>query len=120
MWVAILVAAIALSGTSFMVWFLIALLRDSAPSTCCWIVPVRCDLKRESDHGLGGYVGDDGYSSESEPSDCYVDLLENPVHAKHGASGLIALDVRSVTGRVGWRSIQPSRADYHQRRLWFG
>jgi len=103
-----------------MVWFLIALLRDSAPLTCCWIVPVRCDLKRESDDGPGGYLGDDGCRSESEPSDYYVDLLENRVHAKHSASGLIALDVRGVTGKLGWRSIEPSRADSHRRRVWFG
>jgi hypothetical protein len=117
MWVAIFFAAIALAGTSFMLWFLIALLRDSAPSTCCWIVPVRCDLKRESDHGLGGYMGDDDYRSESEPSDYYVELSENEVHAKQCASGLIALDVRSVTGRVGWRSIQFRHASvFHRHR----
>ena len=102
-----------------MMWFLIALLRDSAPSTCCWIVPVRCDLKRESDDGPAGYMGDDSCRSESEPSNYYVDRLENRVHAKHAASGLIALDVRSVPGRVGWRSIQPSRTDF-QRGVWFG
>jgi hypothetical protein len=120
MWVPILVAAIALSGTSFMLWFLIALLRDSAPSTCWWIVPIRCELKRENQDGLGGYTGDDNFRSDSEPSACCVGRLENRVHAKHAASGLIALDVRRVTGRLGSRSIQPSRAIYHQRRVWLG
>jgi hypothetical protein len=120
MWVAIFFVAIALTGTSFMLWFLIGLLRDDAPLTCCWIVPIRCALERESNNCLGEYVGHDDYKLEHEPTDYYVELSENRVHAKHGASGLISLDVRSVTGRVGWRSIQPSRAVLHQRRLWFG
>ena len=35
------IAAVALAGAGFMLWFLIALLRESAPSVCYWIVPVR-------------------------------------------------------------------------------
>lgn len=117
MWVAIFVAAIASMGASFMLWFLIGLLRESAPSTCYWIVPIRCEMERESDHELSGSVKNGDHRPEYEPSDYYVELLENQIHAKHGASGLIALDVRIIPGRVGWRSIQSGHAAlFHQRR----
>jgi len=117
MWAAIFLVAIALTGTSFMLWFLIALLRDSVPSTCCWIVPIHCGLQREN--SFGEYVGDH-YQPEREPSDHYVERLENRVHAKQGNSGLISLDVRILPGSVGWRTIKPGHAVLHQRRVWFG
>ena len=47
MWATWVVAAIALAATAFMLTFLIALLREGAPSVCYWVVPVRREPKRE-------------------------------------------------------------------------
>jgi hypothetical protein len=41
MWVAWVVAGIALAAAAFMLRFLIALLRERAPSVSYWIIPVR-------------------------------------------------------------------------------
>ncbi len=41
MWPAWVIAAIALAGAAFMFRFLMALLRERAPSVCYWVVPVR-------------------------------------------------------------------------------
>jgi hypothetical protein len=81
MWAAWIVAAIALAAVAFMLRFLIALLRESAPSVCYWVVP--------------------GHPEE----------LENEKYAKEKkekfVSGLIALDVRPAACGTGWRSIHP-------------
>ncbi len=47
MWPALAVAAVALAGVAFMLRFLIAMLRESAPSLSYWIVPVRHGVDRE-------------------------------------------------------------------------
>jgi len=39
MWAAFVVAAVAMAGTAFMLTFLIALLREGAPSVCFSVVP---------------------------------------------------------------------------------
>jgi hypothetical protein len=46
MWASLVIAAVALAGAAFMLRFLIALLRDRAPSVCYCVVPVRPELKR--------------------------------------------------------------------------
>jgi hypothetical protein len=48
MWAALMVAAVALAGVAFMLRFLVALLREAAPSVCYWVVPVRPGPVRES------------------------------------------------------------------------
>ncbi|MGA8623031.1 MAG: hypothetical protein WB660_31465 [Candidatus Sulfotelmatobacter sp.] len=47
MWAAGVIAAIALGAAAFMVSFLMALLREVAPSVCYWVVPVRREPQRE-------------------------------------------------------------------------
>jgi len=39
MWLAFILVAIVGSGTVFMIRFLIALLREGAPSVCYWVIP---------------------------------------------------------------------------------
>jgi hypothetical protein len=52
MWAGWVVAAIALAGAAFMLRFLIALLREGAPSVCYCVVPVFPDPEREALKGL--------------------------------------------------------------------
>ena len=102
-----------------MVWFLVALLRESPPSTCCWIVPIRCELEESFEALSGSYVDDDCHATECMHSDYYVELLENEGHAKERDSGLIVLDIRPLSARSGWRSNHSSRVEvFHERRLW--
>jgi hypothetical protein len=113
------VAAIALAGATFMLRFLIALLREGAPSVCYW-VPVR----RESENevrltGLRGIYLDDDCSTDSDRSADYVELLENKDYAEEeSSSGLIALDARAVSNGFAWRSIHPRRGSvFRENRL---
>jgi hypothetical protein len=39
MWLAVVLVAITFAGTVFMIRFLIALLREGAPSVCYWVIP---------------------------------------------------------------------------------
>jgi hypothetical protein len=110
MWAAWIVAAIALAGAAFMLRFLIALLGEGAPSVCYWVVPVRTEKKGHLGVLCGIYVDDDYRATESGRSDYRLELLENENYAKQEcSSGLIALDVRPVSNRFGWRSIHPGR-----------
>jgi hypothetical protein len=108
MLVAVTFAAIALTGTAFMVWFLLALLLDSAPSTCCWIVPISHEAERECVEALrSSFIDEDYHTCGRKYSNSYVELLENEDHAKEHTSSLISIDVRPTPGRVGWRTIHP-------------
>ena len=121
MWVAITFAAIALTGAAFIVWVLVALLRESAPSTCCWIVPIRLELEKESMALIGNREDDDGRAMEGKHRDYDVESLENEDHAEKFGSGLIALDVRLVSGGVDWRSIKArGAAVFDKRHVRFG
>ena len=115
--VALIFAAIALTGTAFMVWFLLALLLDSAPSTCCWIIPIGRERERQNVEALrGSFVDQDYPAPERKFGHSYAELLEKEDHAKEHTSGLITIDVRNVSGRVGWRSIHPiDGAVFHHR-----
>jgi hypothetical protein len=57
MWLALMLVAITSSGTLFMLRFLLALLRERAPSVCYWVIPS---------------VSDDG--QESSSADCEQDV----------------------------------------------
>jgi hypothetical protein len=117
MWAAWVVAAIALAATAFMLRFLIALLRESAPSVCYWLVPVHRELEKEGELRVlrGIHFDDDCRAAESDRGDDRLELMENEHHAsEHYAeekctSGLIALAVRPVPDYLVWRSIRPSR-----------
>ena len=120
MWVAVTFAAIAVTGTAFMVWFLLALLRERAPSVCYWVVPGRRRPEKHRHPGAlcGIYAGEDCRAPEGKRSDYYVELLENEVYAKECVSGLIALDIRPVSTHLGWRSIWSRRDQvFHERRF---
>jgi hypothetical protein len=119
MWVAVTFAAIAVTGTAFMVWFLLGLLHECA-SVCYWVVPAR--RRREKHRHLavlrGIYAEEDCRAPEGKRSDYYVELLENEVYAKECVSGLIALDIRPVSTHLGWRSIWSRRDQvFHERRF---
>lgn len=120
---ACLVAAIALSAVAFMLRFLAALLHESSPSVCYWVASVRGEIERgtEKERNLGFasdiYVDEDFRSIESDHGDNYQEL-ENESYAKEFASGRIAIHIRAVPHNVGWRSIQPNRAVFRQRRVW--
>ncbi len=121
MWTAWIVAAIALAATAFMLRFLIALLRESAPSVCYWVVPVRREPEKERHLKIlrGINFDDDCRATESDRGDYRLELMENENHAEEEyTSGLITLDVRPVSDSVGWRSIQSSGGNvFRERRL---
>ena len=120
MWLAVTFAAIAVTGTAFMVWFLLGLLHECAPSVCYWVVPSRRRPEKHRHLAVlrGIYAGEDCRAPEGECSDYYVELLENEVYAKECASGLIALAVHPISAELGWGSIHPRRFNaFHERRL---
>lgn len=125
MWAAGMVAAITLAGVAFMLRFVMALLRERAPSVCHWVVPVRREIERETgtkkERHLGFpsriYVDEASRSTESDHGDYRLEL-ENENSAKEYASGLIALSVRPVSDGLGWRSIRArGRNAFPQYRL---
>ena len=121
MWAAWVVTAIALAAAAFMLRFLIALLREGAPTVCYWVLPVRgrpekeCRLKVLSSI----YVDEDCRVPEDKSSDHCVELLENEDYAQEECdSSLIVLDVPDVCDRLGWRSIHPRRGfTFREHRL---
>jgi len=121
MWAAWVVAAIALAATAFMLRFLIALLRESAPSVYHWVVPVRREPEKEPDlkvlHGI--YFDDDCRATAKDRGDYRLELTEKEHHAEEKcSSGLITLAVRPVPDNMVWRSIEPSRGNvFRGRRL---
>jgi hypothetical protein len=103
-----IVAAIALAGVAFMLGFLIALLREGVPSVCYWVVPVRRELQKKEQINVlrGVYVDDDCRATEWIGGGFDREFLENEGHAKEDYdSGLITLDVRHASARLGRRSI---------------
>lgn len=121
MWASWVVAAIALGAAAFMLKFLMALLRESAPSVYNWIVPLRRKAHREI-HGPMGviHVKHDCRVPEYNRSGYYAKLLENENYAmEECSSGLIALDIRPVSDGLVWRSIHP-RSGYVFREHRFG
>lgn len=95
MWLTVAFVAIVAIGIAFLLGFLLALLRERAPSTCYWVVPSRPantrTLPEEWNHG---HVADD-HALSSAAGNHYVELLgkgirENTIHTKLFASGLIS------------------------------
>jgi hypothetical protein len=110
MWLAVTFAGVVLTGAVFMVWFLVGLLREGAPSTCYWIVPIRREQEKKIFEARSGSIADDGcHAQECKRLEYDPDLLENEGYAKECDSGLIALDIRPVSARRVWRSIQRKR-----------
>ncbi len=111
MWAAWVVAAIALAAAAFMLRFLMALLREGAPSVCYWVVPVRREPEKEKTLKFcaASILTTIAARQQATVGDYRLELMENEHHAEEKcASDLIALDVRPVSDNVGWRPIQPS------------
>ncbi len=121
MWAAWIVGAIALAGAAFMLRFLIALLSERAPSVWYWVVPARRERVKKGHLKVlcGIYFDDDCRAIESGRGDYLLELVENEDYAKEKcSSGLIARDVRPVSGGLGWRSIHPKRGSgFREHRL---
>jgi len=120
MWATWVVAGVALAAVAFMLRFLAALLRESAPSVFDWVVPVRHEMKKEQPFRVlaGIYCDDDGRPTESDCGDYRCELSENEHYAKEKhTTGLMALGVHPVS--VGWsrRSIHPKRSYVREHRL---
>jgi hypothetical protein len=115
------VAAIGFGAAVFMLGFLIALLREGAPSVFYRVVPTGGRSKKQKDlEGLRRIYGNENCcATESDRSERYRQLLENLHHEKGtSGSGLITLDVRTISGGVGWRAIHPKRSfTLRERRL---
>jgi hypothetical protein len=107
MWAAWGIAAIAWAGVAFMLRFLVALLREGAPSVCYWVVPVRREPEKEVHlKSLAGiYFDDECDATELNCDDCPVEFLGNGHDKEKYDSGLISLDVHPAAARLGWRSI---------------
>src|ERR1700730_11568292 len=120
MWPAWVIAAIALAGAAVMFRFLMALLREGAPSVCYWVVPVRPRPQKEVHLRVlrGIYFDDDCRVTENHTSAGCLELLERENYANEEFSpGLIALDVRSIAG-VDSCSIHPRRGHiFREHRL---
>jgi hypothetical protein len=113
------IPAITLAGAGFMLWFLIALLRESPPSVCYWVAQV--PGKREKGKDLAGlrrsYLDENCRATEANRSECYRQLLENENHETEKCkSGLITVDVRAISDGLGWRAIHPKHS-YSFREL---
>jgi hypothetical protein len=120
MWVAVTFAAIMLVGGAFLVWFLLALLRELAPPVCYWVVPAGRRPEKQRDLAvLRGIYADEDCRAPEGDRDYRPELLENENYAKEKcASGLIALDVRSISASMDWRSIHTRRVyGFRERRL---
>jgi hypothetical protein len=111
------VAAIGFGAAVFMLGFLIALLREGAPSVRYWVAPVLRKPQREGVQVLRAAY--DGRGAGRELSNGGVKLSENENHdQKKNGSGLITLDVRAVSRGVGWRAIHSKRSFVlRERRL---
>jgi hypothetical protein len=119
MWAGWGIAAIALAAAAFMLRFLIALLREGAPSVCYWVVPVRREPEKDVHlKALGGIYFDDECCA-TDRDDYHLEFLENEGHAKEKYnSGFIGLDVHPASARLGWHSIYPSRGHiFREHRL---
>jgi hypothetical protein len=94
-----------------MIRFLIALPAGERIWVCYSVVPVGREQEKEENKAIGGiYLDDDSCLTECNHGDKYQEFLENEGYAKPAhVSGLVALDVRPDSARLGWRSIHPRR-----------
>ncbi|MGA7376753.1 MAG: hypothetical protein WBW36_10425 [Candidatus Sulfotelmatobacter sp.] len=105
------IAAIGFGGTVFMLWVLIALLGEEAP-TFRYSVALVAQEPAHRNEGLQlvSVAFDDRYlweAARNRSDDC-VELLENINHEKGVCdSGLSALDVCNVSGRFCRRPVHP-------------
>jgi hypothetical protein len=117
------VAAVGFGAAAFMLRFLMALLGEGAPSVCYRVVPVGRKVEKEKDlEALDRiYVDESCRATEANRSASYRRVLEKENHDEgRRGQGLIAIDVRDVSGRAGWRAINAKHnAVLGQPRFWF-
>lgn len=119
MYTAWIIATIALASAGFMLWFLSALLRESPPSVCYRVLPVRRKPEKEKDSGvLRRIYGDENCrATVTNQGEYHRQSLENENYdTQKCKSGLIAVDVRAIPERLGWRAIHAKRV-YSFREL---
>jgi hypothetical protein len=121
MWAAWVVAAIGMAASAFMLGFLIALLREGAPSVCYWIIPVSGRAEKGcADKVVSSIYVDEGYYAPENPrSVCYAKILENKNYAHEECdSSLMDLDVPNISDSLGWRAVRPRGGSvFRERRL---
>lgn len=110
------VAAIGFGGAIFMLCFLIALLREQAPSIRHRATLAQRKLRIRHLQVLR-IAYDDGACLEtgSNGSDRAVELLEKQNHEK-GEYGSTDLNVCISFGTLGWRTVQPKRRFVRRER----
>jgi hypothetical protein len=113
MWLAVTFAAIGLTSTGFMVWFLHGLLGERGPSNFYLIIPTEVESARATAEIQSRMdVDDDFYVHRAHSAplgrrpEHVVDLLENRFYATESASGLIVFDIRLDSSEHVWRSNQ--------------
>jgi hypothetical protein len=118
-----IVAAVGFGAAAFMLSFLMALLREGAPSVGYRVVPVHWKLEKEKDlEALDRiYVDETCRATEANRSPSYRGVLEKEKHDEgRRGQGLIAIDVRNVSGGADWRAINAQHnVVLGQRRFWF-
>jgi hypothetical protein len=119
------IAIIGFGGTVFMLWVLIALLREETltfhPLTLAAREPAD---SKERPQRLLSVPFDDTYAWKMgrNCNDDRVELLENQNHEMgEYDSGLTALDVCIISGKFGRRPVHTRRSSIRwERGLWFG
>jgi hypothetical protein len=125
MWTAWVLAATALGAVAFMLWFLVALLRESTPAVWYCVLLARPepgeDSNKDQDHKAERRIYDENgcHMAERNRSEHYLEFLENDGHVEEEyASGLITLDVRPASASLRWRSIRNGLYVLRRHRLW--
>ncbi len=108
MWAASVFVAIAFAGAGFMLWFLIGLLGEGAPSVSYWVVPavLTPGVRMAADRGNLMHALDEGGDEQNGPATQTRDLLESGTYVQEDSgSRLVSLDVRPAGARLGGSTI---------------
>jgi len=84
MWATLVVGTVVLAGVAFLLRFLLAMLREDAPSVCYWVVPVRRAREREMLEVLSSDDVEDDWPAAGQPA---VALGESPATKPSGIPG---------------------------------
>jgi hypothetical protein len=113
------IAAIGFGATVFMLWVLIALLRDGVRWSRYQVARVaRYPQPRKEVLQILSVTSDGTHLRQvgSNRSDDRVELLENQNHEKgEYGSGLCALGVCTMSGKFGWRAVYPKYSVRRER-----
>ena len=115
MWLAMVFGLIAVVGTTFLLWFLVGLLREGPPWTY-WTVsaPEAAGFdginSMSSSEDAGCHHGD---NRQYNPADCYVELLENKRVANEIVTERITLKYCDFPGNLGGSAIHSRNSIIH-------